>query len=83
MPDTFPFLTNCISASMIHTTNLCVETKRTGKIYLIQKVSACYYVKFSFNNKHKSPSVFRLFSVDSHGRNSHFSNGYIFEMVKI
>ena len=28
--DTFPFLTNCISASMIHTTNLSVESKRTG-----------------------------------------------------
>ena len=54
MSDTFPFLTNCISASMIHTTNLRVESKRTGRIYLIQKVSACYYAKFSFYNKHKA-----------------------------
>ena len=49
MSNTFPFLTNCISASMIHTTNLSEETKRTGKIYLIQKVSACYYVNSHFS----------------------------------
>ena len=50
MSDTFTFLTNCTSASMIHTTNLIVETKRTGRLYLFQKVSVCYFAKFSFYN---------------------------------
>ena len=78
MSDTFPFLTNYISASMIHTTKRSVETKRTGKIYLIQKGSACYYVKFSFNDKHKA-HLYSSYLVWIHKA----ATGNIFEMVKI
>ena len=51
MSDAFPILTNCISASMIHTCTTNLESKRTGKIYfLFKEVSACCYAKFTFYN---------------------------------